>query len=93
MVGCSAGEDQLANTGALPADMVAKTLWGGMKETLPSVKYSQPFGFGEIVRRVGVEERIERLVWPCDGRKTVTRGEAVDLSEVFVDERVAKLLA
>jgi hypothetical protein len=60
---------------------------------LSPIQPGQPFGFSEIVHCIGVEERIERLMRPCDGRKSVTRGEAVDLSYVFDDERVAKLLA
>ena len=46
----------------------------------------KPFRLGEIVERVGVEERIERFGRPCDGRKPVARGPLVDLAEAFDDE-------
>jgi hypothetical protein len=34
----------------------------------------KPFRLGEVVEGVGVEEQIERVGRPCDGRQSVARG-------------------
>ncbi len=58
-----------------------------------AVERRQPLGLGDIIDGVGVEEGIERLCRPCHGRKPIARGPAIDLSDVFYHQCVAKFLA
>ena len=57
------------------------------------VQRRQPFGFGDVVHGVGVEERVERRHGPCHGGQLIARGPAVDLPDILDHQRVAELFA
>ena len=60
---------------------------------LPAIQRRQPFGGGDVVDGVGVEERIERLGRPGYGGELITGGPAVDPPDILLHQRVAKLIA
>ena len=55
------------------------------------VEAGEPLSRGDVVRRVGVEERVERLGRPGRMRDAVARRPAVDLAHVLGDERVPEI--
>src|ERR1700704_5303666 len=57
------------------------------------IQRRQPLPRRDVIDGVGVEERMERPRWPRHRWEPVARGPAVDLANVFHDQRVAKLLA
>ena len=57
------------------------------------IQRRQALGLGDVLDRVGIEERIERLRRPRHRCERITRGPAVDLAEVLDDQRVAQLVA
>ena len=58
------------------------------RSSVDIVQRRQAFGLGDILDRISVEERIERLGRPIHRRERVARGPAVDLAEVLDDQRV-----
>src|ERR1700722_16817110 len=68
---------------------------GGGRRTrvLSAIQRREPFGLCDIVKRIGIEEWIERLGRPCYGSKRVARRPAFDLADIFDHQRVTKLLA
>lgn len=54
---------------------------------------SKPLRLGEIISGVGVEERIERLGRPADGRDPVASSPVVNLAEAFDSKGLAQRLA
>ncbi len=66
---------------------------GTRSRNLRAVQSRKPFGFGKIIRRIGIEEWIERLGRPARRRNPITRGPAINLVDVLDRERVAKFLA
>jgi 2-polyprenyl-6-methoxyphenol hydroxylase-like FAD-dependent oxidoreductase len=57
------------------------------------VERREPLGLGDVLDRVGVEERIERLGRPRHRRERIACGPAVDLAQVLDDQGVAQFVA
>src|SRR5256885_7370836 len=71
--------------------MIEVLLVAGRDELIP-IQRRQPLRLGDVAHGVGVEERIEWRSWPRHRREVVARGPAVDLSDVFDHQCVAKFL-
>ena len=55
--------------------------------------HGNPLRVGGIVRRVDVEERIDRHGRPVRNRHSVARGPGLDLAQPFGNKRVAQIAA
>ena len=59
---------------------------------LRGIKRRKPIRLGNILDRVRIEKGVERLGRPGDGDNGVARGPAVNFSDTFDDQCLAKVL-
>src|ERR1700740_2623023 len=56
------------------------------------VQRREPVGFGNILDRIRIEERIDRRDRPGHGGERIARGPAVDFADVLLDQRMTQLI-